>query len=233
MTDPQEKPLLKKAAQVFLSWDGSATSEPNVTLLRRFLQAKGYLIHEHAGVPLGSGTDEIAQLLRASTVFVIAVSQEYTRNLSCKKISLLARELKQQAPKTAAELCFVMIDGNYTTESHPHKVSGWLGHMLGASLWTPGWSHAHCAGAAEAIKGTINLKRGLVVLNKAELRAIDRGEESPLSTKGRVAAGPGKGKAARADHCGEFGAGGDDDGQQPTIPAFSQAEEGIRYGSEG
>jgi hypothetical protein len=92
-------------------------------------------------------------------VFVIAVSQEYTRNLSCKKISLLARELKEQAPKTAAELCFVMIDGNYTTESHPHKVSGWLGHMLGASLWTPGWSHAHCAVAAEAEKGSATGQR--------------------------------------------------------------------------
>ena len=201
MAEPQDKP--KKTVQVFLSWDGCATSEPNVSLLKRFLQAKGYLIREHTP----SGKDEITLLLRASTVFVIAVSKEYSRNISCKKICLLARELKQQAPKTSAELCFVMIDGNYTTESHPHKVSGWLGHMLGASLWTPGWSHAHCAGAAEAIKGTINLKRGLVVLNKAELRAIDRGEESP--PKGRVpAAGLGKGKTARADQCvcGEFDA---------------------------
>ena len=116
--------------------------------------------------------------------------------------------MKQQNPKTAPEVCFVMIDGDYTTESHPHKVSGWLGHALGASLWSPAWSHAHCAGAAEAIMGTVNLKRKVVIITKEELRRIDLGLEldSPKS--------PGKSKGTKGSRSADregFAVGNDTD----------------------
>ena len=180
----------KGQVQIFLSWDGTAESEKNVSLLKKFLHAKHYFIHEHAGAVFGSGSvlaevpEELAEKLKSSTVLVTCVSKPYTRSLSCKKVSLLARELKLANPKTAPEVCFAMIDGNYTTESQPYKVSGWLGFLLKDSLWSPSWTYAHCAGAAEAIMGTVNLKRKVVVVTKEELRAIDRGEELPLPTKG-------------------------------------------------
>jgi len=180
----------KGQVQIFLSWDGTSESEKNVTLLKKFLQAKQYFIHEHCGAVFGNGSvlaevpDELAENLKSSTVLVTCVSKSYSRSLSCKKVSLLARELKLINPKTAPEVCFVMIDGNYTTESQPYKVAGWLGFLLKDSLWSPAWTYAHCAGAAEAIMGTVNLKRKVVVVTKEELRAIDRGEELPLPTKG-------------------------------------------------
>jgi len=174
----------KGQAVLFLSWDGTAESSGNVTLLRRFLLAKGYFLFEHSGAQFGNGSvlaevpDEVVEQLRLSTALVVCVSKPYTRNLSCKKISLLSREMKAANPKTAPETVFVMIDGNYTTESQPYKVSGWLGHLLKDSLWSPAWSHAHAAGAAEAIMGVVNLKRKVVVVTKEELRRIDRGEEN-------------------------------------------------------
>ena len=174
----------KGQAVLFLSWDGTTESSINVTLLRRFLLAKGYFLYESSGAQFGNGSvlaevpEEVVQQLRASTAFVVCVSRAYTRNLSCKKVSLLAREMKFADPKTAPESVFVMIDGNYTTESQPYKVSGWLGHLLKDSLWSPAWSHAHAAGAAEAIMGVVNLKRKVVIVTKEELRRIDRGEEN-------------------------------------------------------
>lgn len=171
----------KGQTQLFLSWDGTKTSATNVTLLRKFLFAKGYYIYEHAGEAFGNGSaiaqvpDEVVANIKASTVVVICVAKEYTKNFSCKKISLLARELKLESPKTAPEMLFVMIDGDYTTDSQPHKVSGWLYHLLKDSLWSPCWSYAHTAGAAEAIMGTVNLRRRVVIVTKEELRRIDRG----------------------------------------------------------
>ena len=75
----------KGQTQLYFSWDGTQESVPNASLLRRFLAAKGYYIHEHAGEVFGNGSVTavvpagMVETLRACTVFLVCVSKEYTK----------------------------------------------------------------------------------------------------------------------------------------------------------
>ena len=109
---------------------------------------------------------ELNDIAQECSVFVACVTREFTFNLDCKKLTLHIRKLVELDKKRAPEMLYVMLDGDFTTESHPyHCRSGWLGYMLRDSLWSPAWSHAHLAGATEAITGVINLRRNKVQLN--------------------------------------------------------------------
>lgn len=198
-------PAMPKRGQteLFLSWDGTPESSHNVLLLRKFLLAKHYFIHEHAGSVFGNGSvlaevsPELIETLRRCTVFLVCVSREYTKNINSKKLCLLARKMLDADRKNAPELLYAMIDGNFTTESQPHKVSGWLGFLLKDALWSPAWSHAHASGAAEAVAGTVKLRRNVVMLSKEQLRRIDRGEENTaLKSPARSSPKSGSGKAS-------------------------------------
>ena len=198
----------KGQTELFLSWDGTPDSSHNALLLRKFLLAKGYFLHEHAGTVFGNGSvlaevpPELVETLRRCTVFLVCVSREYTKNINCKKLCLTARRLLDQDRKSAPELLYAMIEGNFTTESQPHRVSGWLGFLLKDALWSPAWSHAHAAGAAEAVCGTVKLRRNVVLLSKEQLRRIDRGEEN-MGLKGSPPRSPksgsGKSRGGRAE----------------------------------
>ena len=112
-----------------------------------------------------------------STVFVACVTRAFTKNLNCKKLTLRMRELQGEMlslKKKGAEMLYVMLNGDFTTESQPyHCRSGWLGYLLKDSLWSPAWSHAHIAGAAEAIASTVNLRRNVVRLNPQHVLYIE------------------------------------------------------------
>jgi len=117
-----------------------------------------------------------------STVFVACVTRAFTKNLNCKKLTLRMRELQEELglkKKKSAEMLYVMINGDFTTESQPYNCrSGWLGYLLRDSLWSPAWNHAHIAGAAEAIASTVNLRRNVVRLNPLHVLYIEtRGQE--------------------------------------------------------
>ena len=45
--------------------------------------------------------------------------------------------------------------------------------MLRDALWSPAWSHAHIAGAAEAIAGVIALRRNVIKLNPQHVLYIE------------------------------------------------------------
>jgi len=207
----------KDQVSVFLSWDGTTESTRNVDILRKFLLSKKYFVNEHRGAPFsstkkrGDVDDETAEALRSSTVLIICVSKAYTLNFACKSIALLVRAMQERDRKRAPEMSYVMICGDYTTESQPYKVSGWLGHLLKDSLWSPGWTHAHLAGAAEAVGGLVNLKRRIVVLDPDELLFIEsRGKEGKDPSSG-LWVGKKKG----------FGGGGG--GRSPSSPAVAAA----------
>jgi hypothetical protein len=251
----------KKKPICYISWDGFDDSRDNVTKLKRFLKAKGYVIYEHDGgsvtgsnakvlktgasvdtdtlldtlsTPINTTTtgaaseskdeapltsealdamdakkdtvkksadslsfadsardnvsDHITDHLRESTVFVACVTRAFTKSLSCKKLTLHVRKMVEDDRKRAPEMLYVMIHGDFTTESQPyHCRGGWLGYMLRDSLWSPAWSHAHIAGAAEAIMGVINLRRNIITLNPDHVLYIEtRGKKGkmPMSPMG-------------------------------------------------
>ena len=128
--------------------------------------------------------------MSVSTVFVACVTRKFTKNMNCKKLVLRMRELQVELGKKGAEMLYCMMHGTFTTESQPyHCRDGWLGYLLRDALWSPAWSHAHVAGAAEAIAGTVNLRRSVVRLLPQHVLYIDsRGREGvcpPCFTKPR------------------------------------------------
>jgi hypothetical protein len=221
-TGTDRKPML------YLSWDGEENSKDNVTKLKRFLRAKGYIIFEHAGdasisggggatTPTATATtiqeeegkeglegneggggggdldsarakvsDEVTEKIKLCTVFVSCVTRKFTFNMHCKKLVLHCRKMVEVDRKHAPEMLYVMVHGDFTTESQPyHCRSGWLGYMLRDSLWSPAWSHAHISGAAEAIAGVIALRRNIIRLNPHHVLYIEtrgkKGKAPPCS----------------------------------------------------
>ncbi len=124
-------------------------------------------------------SDEVTQKLKLCTVFVSCVTRKFTFNMHCKKLVLHCRKLVETDRKKAPEMLYVMVHGDFTTESQPyHCREGWLGYMLRDALWSPAWSHAHIAGAAEAIGGVIALRRNVIKLNPQHVLYIEsRGKQ--------------------------------------------------------
>jgi hypothetical protein len=50
-----------------------------------------------------------------------------------------------------------MLDDNYHTDSHPFRVSGWLGNMLYKSgvVWFPCWTQFQATGCSTDVAGII------------------------------------------------------------------------------
>lgn len=125
---------------------------------------------------------EVSEKIKLCTVFVSCVTRKFTFNMNCKKLVLHCRKLVEQDRKNAPEMLYVMVHGTFTTESQPyHCRSGWLGYMLRDALWSPAWSHAHIAGAAEAIAGVIALRRNVIKLNPHHVLYIEtRGKKGTM-----------------------------------------------------
>ena len=125
---------------------------------------------------------EVSEKLKLCTVFVSCVTRKFTFNMNCKKLTLHCRKLVETDRKNAPEMLYVMLHGSFTTESQPyHCRSGWLGYMLRDALWSPAWSHAHIAGAAEAIAGVIALRRNVIKLNPQHVLYIEtRGKQGVM-----------------------------------------------------
>jgi hypothetical protein len=57
------------------------------------------------------------------------------------------------------EILFTMMQGSYTTQSHPFSIDGWLKWFVKDTLWYPMWNKPYIRGAGEAIPQAIMLKR--------------------------------------------------------------------------
>lgn len=165
----------KSPPMLFLSHDGQQSSKRNVDILRKALKKKGYIIYEHAGSNFADHhkvDPDILTQIQQSCVLVICVSKAYSVSFNCKKIALLAKEMILKDRRKAPEMLFCMVHGDYTTESHPYRVTGWLWHLLKDSLWSPAWSVAHIYGAADAISGVISLRRRTIYIADREVEAF-------------------------------------------------------------
>ena len=131
--------------------------------------------HSFAGASKAPVIFEIIDKISLSSVFVSCVSKEYAANIHCKKLAHEVRRISTD-PKLSGyspTTLFMMMEGDFTTDSLPHNVRNkWVGHMLKDSLWSPGWNHAHLAGASETIMGVINLRRNVIKLNSSHVKFI-------------------------------------------------------------
>ena len=135
---------------------------------------------EGARAAVGADVD---QLLRCCTVFVTCVSRKFTVNANNKKVVLHCRALVDADHRHAPDMMYVMIQGDFTTESHPHNCrSGWMGYIFKSCLWKPAWNKSHVEGAANHIYNTVYKLRNVIRLDPLNVLYIE--------TRGRLGVMP-------------------------------------------
>ena len=129
---------------VMISYCWNRNAKPElIKLLHQRLKSAGYDVwRDEEGSSLvpsmnGSIDDRIAEALERSAIVIICVSQAYKLSANCRMEASYANIL---AKKGLLKLCFVMMNEDYTTISHPYYCDGWLGIMIGDHLWYPLYS---------------------------------------------------------------------------------------------
>jgi hypothetical protein len=92
-----------------------------------------------------------------SYMMIIFVSPEYKESTNCRIEGLYGFK---RASNSGLKLVYVMMNENFTTETRPVVVDGWLGGMIGAELWYPLWKkeQLHVAVSSVAAKLGNNAK---------------------------------------------------------------------------
>lgn len=78
----------------------------------------------------------MAEAIECAHTAIVCVSREYKVSANCR---LEANYINQRASKGLLEVIYVMMEEDYTTVSEPEAVDGYLGLMIGGSLWYPLW----------------------------------------------------------------------------------------------
>ncbi len=84
----------------------------------------------------GSTLEAMAQAVEQSSFVILFISRAYKESGNCRLEAEYAFGYRQGG---SLQLLFVMCEPDYTCTSKPDRVSGWLGIMVGQTLWYPGW----------------------------------------------------------------------------------------------
>jgi hypothetical protein len=99
--------------------------------------------------PMAGATDErMAEAVELSHTIIICVSNQYKSSANCRQEGKYANTLFKRGK---LNIVYVMMDQKYTTVSSPDYVDGWLGIMVGDSLWYPLWNHDYVNATATEI----------------------------------------------------------------------------------
>ena len=74
----------------------------------------------------------MAAAVEASSHVVVCVSREYKNSANCQQEATYARQFEK---KRKLKIIYLMMQSDFTTVSQPESVDGWLGIMVGNSLW--------------------------------------------------------------------------------------------------
>ena len=89
------------------------------------------------GKMAGSTDSIMAAAVEASSHVVVCVSRDYKNSANCEQEAAYARQFEK---KRKLKIIYLMMQSDFTTVSQPDSVDGWLGIMVGNSLW---WVPAH------------------------------------------------------------------------------------------
>jgi hypothetical protein len=96
----------------------------------------------------GNTLDAMTEAVEKSYMMIIFVSPEYKESTNCRTEGLYGFK---RAANSGLKLLYVMMNENYTTESRPVAVNGWLAGMIGAELWYPLWNKNQLTSTVNAI----------------------------------------------------------------------------------
>jgi hypothetical protein len=106
----------------------------------------------------GNTLDAMTAAVEKSYMMIIFVSPEYKESTNCRIEGLYGFK---RAASRGLKLVYVMMNQNFTTESRPVVVDGWLAGMIGAELWYPLWDRNQVNSTSSDIAAKIgnNAKR--------------------------------------------------------------------------
>ena len=84
------------------------------------------------GKMAGSTDTIMAAAVEASSHVVVCVSRGYKNSANCEQEAAYARQFEK---KRKLKIIYLMMQSDFTTVSQPDSVDGWLGIMVGNSLW--------------------------------------------------------------------------------------------------
>jgi hypothetical protein len=147
------------AKHVMVSYSWSPKARPELVVqLTKSLSDLGYEVwrdvNGSALVPPMSGStdDRMAEAIECSHTVIVCVSKEYKVSGNCRSEANYANQLRK---KGKVNILYVMMQEGYTTVSEPDSVDGYLGLMIGASLWYPLWNAEHAKTVATDLAGII------------------------------------------------------------------------------
>jgi hypothetical protein len=140
---------------IMLSYSWSANKDLVIAFGKK-LQEMGYDVwRDEEGSSImgpmsmtGNTLDAMTEAVEKSYTMVIFVSPEYKESANCRTEALYGFK---RAANSGLKLVFVMMKENYTTESRPVAVNGWLAGMIGAELWYPLWNKTQLTSTVNAI----------------------------------------------------------------------------------
>jgi hypothetical protein len=100
----------------------------------------------------GNTLDAMTAAVEKSYMMIIFVSPEYKESTNCRIEGLYGFK---RAASRGLKLVYVMMNQNFTTESRPVVVDGWLAGMIGAELWYPLWNKNQLSASVSSVSAKI------------------------------------------------------------------------------
>jgi hypothetical protein len=140
---------------IMLSYSWSANKDLVIAFGKK-LQEMGYDVwRDEEGSSImgpmsmtGNTLDAMTEAVEKSYMMIIFVSPEYKESTNCRTEGLYGFK---RAANSGLKLLYVMMNENYTTESRPVAVNGWLAGMVGAELWYPLWNKTQLTSTVNAV----------------------------------------------------------------------------------
>lgn len=139
-----ELKTIPQKQHVMLSYSWHPSSKPQLVIqLQEELKRLGYDVwRDETGsllVPPLAGCvmmeERLADAIETADTIIVCISPAYKLSSNCRLEASYAHILarRHQRPK----ILYLMMDEQYTTISKPHYCDGWLGTMIGTSVWYP------------------------------------------------------------------------------------------------
>ena len=203
---PERSARPKSHVMISYSW---LEKKRNVVMLTSMLRKRGLDVwRDEEGSSLvkrisGSSMDIMAEAIEVAEFVVIFVSRAYRDSYNCKLEGKYA-QIRERAG--LATIIYVMMEHDYTPQSE-NGVDGWLGIMIGDSIWYKGWDASYLQEAAEGIELAASRGQCDCFLNRAgsrgsEVDAFERTESrgsasSANTTFSRVPSGKSAGRGTQ------------------------------------
>ena len=136
---------------IYMSYAKGCKNEKYVKTMTGVLRNAGCNVFCDEGVIDRRLPDRKAEAMEAAPVIIVCVSKKY-HEIAVEEANY-AKGLEKLGN---TQVLYAMLDENYTTDSAPFRVSGWLGNMVTGTTWYPCWTQFQAESVGNEIISNIN-----------------------------------------------------------------------------